>query len=58
MQRLKKELLGAYQIRKTYAQKSDFIDWVSEYARENGISMTVEESGKWVRSRNIILGDA
>lgn len=57
MQRLKKELLGAYQIRKTYAQKSDFIDWVSEYARENGISMTVEESGKWVRSRNIILGD-
>ena len=57
MQSLQKELLGAYQIRKTYAQKSDFIDWVSEYARENGISMTVEESGKWVRSRNIILGD-
>ena len=57
MQRLKKELLGAYQIRKTYVQKSEFIDWVSEYAHENGISMTVEESGKRIRSRNIILGD-
>lgn len=57
MERLKKELLGPYEIRKTYVQKSEFIDWVSEYARENGISMTVEESGKRIRSRNIILGD-
>lgn len=58
MERLKKELLGPYEIRKTYAQKSAFIDWVRGFARENGIDVTVEESGKTVRSRNIILGDA
>ena len=57
MERLKKELLGHYEIRKTYAQKSAFIDWVRGYAYEIGISMTVEESGKKIRSRNIILGD-
>ena len=57
MERLKKELLGPYEIRKTYAQKSAFIDWVCSFAGENGINVTVEESGKTVRSRNIILGD-
>lgn len=57
MQRLKKELLGAYQIRKTYVQKSTFIDWVCRFADENGIDMSIEESGKLIRSRNIILGD-
>lgn len=57
MQRLKKELLGAYQIRKTYVQKSAFIDWVCRFADENGIDMSIEESGKLIRSRNIILGD-
>lgn len=57
MERLKKELLGPYEIRKTYTQKSAFIDWMSGFAHENGIPMTVEESGKTVCSRNIILGD-
>jgi len=57
MERLKKELLGAYQIRKTYAQKSAFIDWVRDFARADGIAVTVEERGKMISSRNIILGD-
>jgi len=54
---LKEEMLSRYQVRKTYKQKTAFIEWVRRYAQENDIPMTVEESGKWIRSRNIILGD-
>jgi len=54
---LKNELLGRWQIRKTYKQKTAFIDRVCRYAQENGIPVAVEESGKHIRSRNIILGD-
>ena len=57
MEKLKKELLGAYQVRKTEKQKSAFIDWAVAYAHENGISAAVEESRKYVRSRNIVFGD-
>jgi len=54
---LKSELMGCYQVRKTDKQKTAFINWVRGYARDNEIPMTVEESGKRIRSRNIILGD-
>ena len=54
---LKEELLSRYQVRKTYKQKTAFIEWISQYARENEIPLTVEKSGKRIRSRNIILGD-
>ena len=57
LERLKKELMGSYEIRKTYAQKSAFIDWVCAYAKENGLGVSIEESGKHIRSRNIIFGD-
>lgn len=57
LERLKKELLDSYEIRKTDAQKSAFIEWALAYARENEISAAVEESGKFIRSRNIIFGD-
>lgn len=57
LERLKKELLGSYEIRKTYAQKTAFIDWARAYAERNDIIFSVEESGKRIRSRNIIFGD-
>lgn len=55
--RLKKKLMDDHEVRKTYAQKSAFIDWVCAYAQQTGIPVSVEESGKHIRSRNIILGD-
>lgn len=54
---LKEMLLGQYEVRKTYDQKTAFIGWAEEYAKECGMEMTVEESGKTVRSRNLIFGD-
>ena len=55
--KLKDELLGHWQIRKTYRQKSAFIDWALSYAKERGIPASVEESGRFIRSRNIVFGD-
>ncbi len=55
---LKKTLLSDYQIRKTDRQKSAFIEWACDYAHQNGIDVHVEESGKYIRSRNIVFGDA
>lgn len=57
LERLKKELLGPYEVRKTDEQKAAFIDWVCGYAQEREIPVTVEESGKRIRSRNIVFGD-
>ncbi|MBR5301883.1 MAG: M28 family peptidase [Clostridia bacterium] len=57
LETLKKELLGSYEIRKTDKQKTAFIKWICDYACRNGITVTVEESGKHIRSRNIIFGD-
>ena len=54
---LKKTLLSDYQIRKTDRQKSAFIEWACDYARQNGMDVHVEESGKCIRSRNIVFGD-
>lgn len=54
---LKEKLLGEYEVRKTQAQKSAFIDWACAYARECGMEMTVEESGKLVRTRSLVAGD-
>ena len=55
---LRNTLLQQYQVRKTDTQKSAFIDWACQYAQDCGIPVTVEESGKYIRSRNIIFGDA
>lgn len=58
MEELKAALLGPHQVRKTYDQKSAFIAWVREYAARMGHDMQIQESGKWVRSRNLVFGDA
>ena len=57
IRRLKDTLLGRYEIRKTEAQKTAFITWVKEYAAQLEIPAAVEESGKRIRSRNIVFGD-
>lgn len=54
---LKELLLSKHEVRKTDRQKLAFIDWVREYAGEHGIAVTVEDSEKTIRSRNILLGD-
>lgn len=54
---LKKALLGPYEVRKTDKQKDQFIDWAGQYAYDLGIAMQVEESGKFVKTRNLVFGD-
>lgn len=50
----KEELLENYQIRKTRQQKAAFIEHLAEIY---GDRLHVEESGKLVKSRNIVIGD-
>ncbi|MBQ7052294.1 MAG: M28 family peptidase [Clostridia bacterium] len=57
-QGVKDILLGRYQVRKTRRQKDAFIEWACIYAGEHGVPVSVEESGRFVRSRNIVFGDA
>ncbi len=54
---IKKELLGRLEVRKTDAQKTAFIDWAGQYAKECGCDMSIEESGKFIRTRNLVFGD-
>lgn len=54
---LQKALLGPYEVRKTWAQKSAFISWVCAWAKKREIAVSVEESGGRIRSRNIVFGD-
>ena len=54
---VKRALLEQYGVRKTWKQKSALIEYVKAYAEEREIPFAVEEGGKHVRSRNIVLGD-
>lgn len=54
---VKQTLLGPLQVRKTREQKEKFARWAEEYAARHGLAMREEESGKLVRSRNLIFGD-
>lgn len=54
---LKAELLGRFEVRKTAAQKRAFADWACGYARNLGYDVRVEESGRWLLTRNIVIGD-
>lgn len=58
LNRIRADLLGKLEVRKTWAQKSDFIEWVLAYASGMGVKAVVEEGGKHVRSRNVVFGDA
>ena len=57
LEMLKKDLLGCYEVRKTDKQKAKFIDWAGQYAHDMGIAMQVEESGKFIKTRNLVFGD-
>ena len=52
--RWKDDLLQNYQIRKTAAQKTAFIGHLAEIY---GGRMHVEESGKFIKNRNIVIGN-
>ena len=58
MEQLRASLLGPHEVRRTFRQKTAFIAWVRAYAENLGIRVTVEESGRVIRSRNIVFGDA
>ncbi len=54
---LREALLGAHQVRRTYKQKTAFLDAALSYAGALGVPARLEESGKLIRSRNLVLGD-
>ena len=57
VEQLRETLLGRHEVRRTYSQKTAFIAWACAYAEDLGIRVTVEESGRLIRSRNIVFGD-
>lgn len=58
MEQLRASLLGPHEVRRTFRQKTAFIAWVRAYAENLGIRVTAEESGRVIRSRNLVFGDA
>ena len=54
---IKRPLFERFEVRKSAAQKAAFADWACEYAKELGYTPQMEESGKWLRTRNIVFGD-
>lgn len=57
LEQIKSAIFAQYEVRKTDTQKTAFIEWTRAYAQRLGIAMRVEESGRFIRTRNIILGD-
>ncbi len=57
MDQIRKEIFEKFEVRKSYKQKTAFIEWVQALCEEQGVACRVEEGGL-LRSRNIILGDA
>lgn len=57
LEQLRGALLGPYEVRRTYRQKTAFLSWARAYAEALGPRVTVEESGKAIRSRNLVVGD-
>lgn len=58
MEQLRGALLGPHEVRRTFRQKTAFIAWARAYAVGLGVRVTVEESGRVIRSRNLVFGDA
>lgn len=57
MEQLRAALLGPHEVRRTKKQKTAFLTWVTGYAEDLGVRVTVEESGKAIHSCNIVFGD-
>lgn len=54
---LRKTLLDEYAVRKSAVQKDAFIRYVKGYADHLGMPILIQEGGKHIHSRNIVLGD-
>ena len=54
--KFKEELFEKYEIRKSKKQKTEFIEWVKNYAEGKGFKVDVEKGV--LGSRNIVIGDA
>lgn len=48
------QLIDQYQVRKTYAQKTKFIDWLSSQSEQMGYDLKIEKHNK---CRNLIVGN-
>lgn len=57
MTNLKNEIMDNYQIRKSYKDKSRFIEFISKYFNEKNIHYEVEGYEDFFKSRNIVIGD-
>lgn len=55
---LRDALLTEYGVRKTDAQKTAFLHFAKEQAEALSIPAQIEESGRILRTRNLVLGDA
>ena len=50
-----RKILEKYEVRKTRCQKSEFISYILDFAKNNGYDAKVEKKGKSIR--NIVVGD-
>lgn len=57
MKNLSKKILDDFQMRKTKAQKNDFVNFLISALSDNGINAKAEECGSLIKSRNIVVGD-
>lgn len=51
------EIFDKYQIRKSYNDKSKFIEYLESIFIKLGIKFNIDNHGKMIKSRNIIVGD-
>ena len=57
MNSLIKTILDKYQVRKSYKDKSRFIELLTEYFNNNNIKYDIEEYNDFFKTRNIVVGD-
>lgn len=54
--KFKEELFEKYEIRKSKKQKTEFIEWVKNYAQDKGYKVNIEKGT--MGSKNIVIGEA
>lgn len=57
MHEYSKKILDDFLVRKSYAQKTRFLDYVTKMLDERNILYSIEEGGKILKSRNLVVGD-
>lgn len=51
------EIFDKYQVRKSYNDKSKFIEYLESIFNKLGIKFNIDNHGRMIKSRNIIVGD-